>query len=253
VNRAVRVIDTDLERPQLTAAIDQALLESRVDGRSGNTIHLYRRRPPSVSIGYFQSAAEVADLDACRRDDVPVVRRISGGGAIYTDERQLVYALTFRPQGRFKAQDGLYLACSAIVRALERLGVKGARMEGLNDVVVGDKKVSGSAQVIRRGVHLVHGTMIVDSDLESMAKYLLFQPAKHGQRRHVTPAARVGTLAQILPSPPGIGDVKAAVSQELASSISGSIEEGGLLDWEEDKALHLEATRYTQDDWNLRT
>ncbi len=253
MNQSVRVIDTDLERPQLTAAIDEALLESRVDGRSGNTIHLYRRRPPSVSIGYFQSAADVADLDACRRDDVPVVRRVSGGGAIYTDEKQLVYALTFRPQGRFKAQDGLYLACNALVRALERLGVKGARMEGLNDVVVGDKKVSGSAQVIRRGVHLVHGTILVDTDLESLAKYLLDQPVEQGQRRHVSPAARVGTLAQILPSPPAIGEVKTAVSNELASSISGSIEEGVLLEWEEDKALHLEATRYTQDDWNLRT
>lgn len=253
MNQAVRVIDTDLERPQLTAAIDEALLGSRMDDRSGNTIHLYRRRPPSVSIGYFQAATEVADLEACRRDDVPVVRRISGGGAIYTDERQLVYALTFRPQGRFKAQDGLSLACNALVRALERLGVEGARMEGLNDVVVDDKKVSGSAQVIRRGVHLVHGTVLVDTDLEAMAKYLMFQPGKKGPGGHATPATRVATLSQILSSPPSIEDVKAAVSHELASSIGGSIEEGALMDWERDKALHLEATRYTQDDWNLRT
>jgi len=247
------LIDTDIERPQLTAAIDEALLESRIDGRSENTIHLYRRRPPSVSIGYFQSAAEVADLEACHRDGIPVVRRISGGGAIYTDEKQLVYALIWRPQGTFKARDGLDLACNALVRALGRLGVEGARMEGLNDVVVGDKKVSGSAQVIRRGVHLVHGTVLVDADLKAMAKYLLVQPAKQGPRGHATPAARVGTLAKLLPSPPKIEDVRAAVSYELASSINGSIEEGILLDGEEGQALHLEATRYTQDDWNLRT
>jgi lipoate-protein ligase A len=253
VNQAVRVIDTDLERPQLTAAIDEALLESRIDGRSGNTIHLYRRRPPSVSIGYFQSATEVADLEACRQDDVPVVRRISGGGAIYTDERQLVYALTFRPQGSFKAQDGLHLACNALVRALGHLGVEGARMEGLNDVVVGDNKISGSAQVIRRGVHLVHGTVLVDTDLEAMAKYLLVQPAKQGSRGHVSPATRVGTLAQLMTTPPTIEDVKACISRELAFSVGGAIEEGVLLDGERDQALHLEATRYTQDEWNLRT
>ena len=252
MNQAVRVIDTDLERPQLTAAIDEALLESRMDDRSGNTIHLYRRRPPSVSIGYFQAADEVADLEACRRDDVPVVRRISGGGAIYTDERQLVYALTFRPQGRFKAQDGLYLACNALVRALERLGVEGARMEGLNDVVVDDKKVSGSAQVIRRGVHLVHGTVLVDTDLDAMAKYLLFRPGKKGPVGHATPAVRVTTLALVLEVVPPMNEVKAAVAEELASIVDGDIREGHLNDDERVRALALEEERYTDDRWNLR-
>ncbi|MCK4969533.1 MAG: hypothetical protein KAS77_03365, partial [Thermoplasmata archaeon] len=87
----------------------------------------------------------------------------------------------------------------------------------------------------------------------AMAKYLMFRPGKKGPGGHATPATRVATLSQILGSPPSIEDVKAAVSHELASSISGSIEEGVLMDWERDKALHLEATRYTQDDWNLRT
>ncbi len=249
---SVRLIDTDLERPQLTAAIDEALLESRIDDRGGDTIHLYRRRPPSVSIGYFQKAGEVADLEACGRDGIPVVRRISGGGAIYTDERQLVYAITMRPPRPIKAKQGFEAVCGAVVRALGRLGVEGARMEGINDVMVGDAKVSGSAQVIRKGVHLVHGTVLVDADLEAMATYLRPHGQKMELRGHETPAARVTTLARLLGRVPPMDEVKAAVVAELASIMEGDPLEGHLEIEERDRALELEGKRYTNDEWNLR-
>lgn len=252
MNQAVRVIDTDLERPQLTAAIDEALLESRKDGRSGNTIHLYRRRPPSISIGYFQSATEVADLDACRRDDVPVVRRISGGGAIYTDEMQLVYALITRPERPMKAKQGLETVCGAIVRALGRLGIEGARMEGINDVVIGNSKVSGSAQVIRKGVHLVHGTVLVDADLEAMDTYLRPHGTKMEHRGHETPAARVTTLKQLLGEASIMDDMKAALVAELALIGGGEPLMGQLNEDERNRAEDLEKNRYCTDRWNLR-
>ncbi len=249
---SVRLIDTDLERPQLTAAIDEVLLESRIDDRGGDTIHLYRRHPPSVSIGYFQKAAEVADLEACGRDGIPVVRRISGGGAIYTDERQLVYAITMRPPRPIKAKQGFEAACGAVVRALGRLGIEDARMEGINDVMVGDAKVSGSAQVIRKGVHLVHGTVLVDADLDAMATYLRPHGQKMERRGHETPAARVTTLAQIMGAAPSMDDVKDAVAKELASIVGGDPQKGHLVDDESGRALRLEEERYTKDEWNLR-
>lgn len=252
MNQAVRVIDTDLERPQLTAAIDEALLESRMDDRSGDTIHLYRRRPPSVSIGYFQAAAEVADLEVCRRDDVPVVRRISGGGAIYTDERQLVYALTMRPEKPMKAKEGFEAVCGAVVRALGRLGIEDARKEGINDVMAGDSKVSGSAQVIRKGVHLIHGTVLVDADLEAMATYLRPLGQKMELRGHVTPATRVTTLALVLGVVPPMDEVKAAVAEELTSIVGSGMRDGHLNDDERVRAIELEEERYTSDRWNLR-
>lgn len=249
---SVRLIDTDLERPQLTAAIDEALLESRIDDRSGDTIHLYRRRPPSVSIGYFQKAGEVVDLEACQKDGIPVVRRISGGGAIYTDERQLVYAITMRPPRPIKAEQGFEAVCGAVVRALGRLGVEDARMEGINDVVVGDAKVSGSAQVIRRGVHLIHGTVLVDADLVALATYLRPYGKKMELRGHDTPAARVTTLTQVLGVVPPMGEVKAAVAVELALIGGGDLRDCHLNDDERARALELEEERYTNDRWNLR-
>jgi len=248
----VRLVDTDLERPQLTAAIDEALLGSLLAGHTADTIHLYRRRPPSVSIGYFQTAAHVADLEACHRDGVPVVRRISGGGAIFTDEHQLVYALAFRPSEPIKAREGLALACDALVRALGRLGIGDAKMSGINDVLVGDAKVSGSAQVIRRGVHLVHGTLLVDVDKQALARYLLPRDLRARSREHPKPAARVTTLADILGSPPPMDVVKAVVAEELAAAVGGVPEPGHLNTWELDEADRLLGERYESDEWNLR-
>jgi lipoate-protein ligase A len=248
----VRLVDTDLEMPQLTAAIDEALLASRIEGRSTDTVHLYRRRPPSVSIGYFQSAAEVADLEACRRDGVPVVRRISAGGAIYTDEHQLVYALVHRPPLPVKARDGLGMACEALVRALHRLGIEGARMSGINDVVVGSSKVSGSAQAVRRGVHLVHGTVLVDVDVSALGRYLLPRPEEMGRTGHPSPARRVTTLTDIVGTTPPMDVVKAVVAEELSRAVGGVVEPGHLSPWEVDEADRLVGQRYMLDEWNLR-
>jgi len=248
----VRLVDTDLERPQLTAAIDEALLDSRVADRSGDTIHLYRRRPASVSIGYFQEAALVADLEACRRDGVPVVRRLSAGGAIFTDERQLVYAIVHRPTGRLGAREGLALACKALVRAMGALGVEGARMEGDNDVMVGGRKVSGSAQKVRRGVHLVHGTVLVDVDMDAVSRYLRPPRAARDGMERPTPGRRITTLAAVMGSPPPMGEVKAAVAEELARAMGGVPEPADLSEEEAGVALRLERERYSSDGWNLR-
>jgi len=246
----VRLVDTDVARPELTAAIDEALLRSRVEGRCGDTVHLYRRDPPSVSIGYFQSAGEVAYLEACARDGVPVVRRSSGGGAIFTDDRQVVYAVVFA--ANLTAREGFDLACGALVRVLGRLGVRGAEKSGVNDVLVWGRKVSGSAQVIRKGVHLVHGTMLVDSDLERMFTYLRPLPEKLEAQGIERPRARVTTLKDVLGRAPPLPDVKTAIAEEMAKAIGGPLEPGALSETELEEAGRLVEERFSRDSWNLR-
>jgi lipoate-protein ligase A len=122
----------------------------------------------------------------------------------------------------------------------------------VNDVVVGPAKVSGSAQVIRRGVHLVHGTVLVDVDAEALARYLLPGRPRERERGHRTPADRVTTLASLLGAPPPMDEVKAVLAEELAMAVGGIAEPGGLDAWEGAEAARLEAERYSRDEWNLR-
>lgn len=248
----VRVVDTDVARPELTAAIDEALLRSRVAGGCDDTIHLYRRNPPSVSIGYFQSAAEVADLGACRRDGVPVVRRSSGGGAVYTDDRQLVYALVWAPARPVTAKVGFDLACGAIARALGRLGAKGVERAGVNDVLIWGRKVSGSAQAVRKGVHLLHGTVLVDADLDAMFTYLRPLGAKLEAQGLRAPAARVTTLGSVLGHVPPMEEVKRILVGELCSAVGGTPEPGAITASEREEAAALMADKFGRDEWNLR-
>jgi lipoate-protein ligase A len=246
------LVDTDIERPELTAAIDEAILMTRIAGDCNDTVHLYRRRPPSVSLGYFQRANEVADLEACRRDGVPVVRRVSGGGAIFTDQRQLVYGLTFLPPRPIGTRNGFEVVCGALVRAIGRLGVDGVSKAGINDVLVGNAKVSGSAQVVRKGVHLVHGTVLVDADLDAMFRYLRPLPEKFRAQGLGGPEARVTTLARVLGEPPEMDEVKAVVSEELSAAVGGVVEPGELQEGELSRARELEVERYTRTEWNFK-
>jgi lipoate-protein ligase A len=248
----VRVVDSDVARPELTAAIDETLLRTRIEGRCPDTIHIYRRRPPSVSIGLFQTAAEVADLEACERDGVPVVRRSSGGGAIYTDDRQLVYALVWRPERPVRAEQGFELVCGAIVGALGHLGVPDVKRAGVNDVEVGGRKVSGSAQAVRRGVHLVHGTVLVDADLDAMFTYLRPMHAKLEKAGLTSPRERVTTLAEVLGRAPSLEDVKLAVGTQLATVARGKPEPGDLTADERAMADRLVEKRFSNRAWNLR-
>ena len=181
-----RVIDLGRINPALTAAVDEAILTSCAAGSVGNTLSFYSRDRPTVSLGYFEKASECIDLDLCREKGIVIIRRLSGGSAIYTDSGQIIYTLTLshglvpeNPKGSYP------LICAGVVNALQSLGIA-AEYRPLNDVVVDGRKISGSAQTRRAAVVLQHGTVIVDSDLETMMRVILQRPGKPRRREEMT-------------------------------------------------------------------
>jgi lipoate-protein ligase A len=153
--------------------LDEAIREARLREIVPNTLHLYRRKPPTVSIGRYQNIEEVVDLEYCKEHRIDIIRRTSGGGTIYTDSNCLEYAVVVNQgyseipmdlEGSFK------VICTGIITALNVLDID-ASYKPLNDVLVRGKKISGNAQR-RRRVLLQHGTLLVDADFESMSKAL---------------------------------------------------------------------------------
>ena len=159
-------------------AIDEATLELVARNRLPPTLRIWRFKPSTVSIGYFQRVHEVVKLDKARELGIDVVRRFTGGGAVFHDyEGEIVYSIAMPITKDFVDVAKSYeRICSAIVAMLRKLGLN-ASFKPINDVVVQGKKVSGSAQA-RRGALLQHGTVMVSTRIEIMDQVLVPPPTK---------------------------------------------------------------------------
>jgi lipoate-protein ligase A len=160
-------------------ATDEAILLARAKDLVPNTVRLYKWKPPAVSIGYFLRVDEVTDLAACRELGVGVVRRISGGGAVYHSENEITYSVTVKQDDPILSEDVIesYRKLSGAIASVPlRLGLEANFEPGhpgvCPNIVTQGKKISGSAQARKKGVILQHGTMLLDCDLKVMARVL---------------------------------------------------------------------------------
>lgn len=127
--------------------------------REGEVLLLWRNRP-AVVVGCYQNICREVHVRALLEQNIPVVRRMSGGGTVYHDLGNLNYTLI---TGQSGALD--YDRCLApVLRALNALGVP-AQKSRTCDMTVDGKKISGSAQKIANGRVLHHGTLLFDADL----------------------------------------------------------------------------------------
>lgn len=248
--RVWRLVDSGVVGPAESAALDEAILECHSSGGAPNTLHFYRRSSPTVSIGYFQRVSDTVDLGECDRLGVSLIRRRSGGSSIYTDSGQLIFGLVVAasdlPRGR---EESFRLICSAVARGLASLGMD-ARYRPANDIEVGGRKVSGSAQLVSRGSVLHHGTILVDTSLENMDAVLRLDPGKNP--RLARPSDRITTLSSILGSTPDMEAVKAGIAKEVAAAFMCDFEKAPLSPGEEDLVRKLVHERYGREDWNFK-
>src|SRR3989344_3027262 len=154
------------ERPgAMNMALDEAVSEGVKAGTAPPTIRFYSWNPSCVSIGYFQSIEEEVNLPECESRGVDVVRRITGGGAVYHDRNGEITYSVIAPQEMFPAGiiDSYKVICGWIIGGLSELGVQ-AEFKPINDVIADGKKISGNAQTRRGGVLHQLGTVLYDLD-----------------------------------------------------------------------------------------
>ncbi|MDR3147330.1 MAG: lipoate--protein ligase family protein, partial [Treponema sp.] len=167
-----RLLDTGSGPGAYNMALDEALLETVAAG-APPVLRFYGWSPPAVSIGYFQGLEEEVDCAACARRGVDLVRRISGGGAVFHDA-EITYSLIMpldHPLAGASIVGSYGRLCAGITAGLGVLGIDAAFVP-INDIVAGGKKVSGNAQTRRQGCVLQHGTVLLDLDAERMFELL---------------------------------------------------------------------------------
>ncbi|WP_010529500.1 lipoate--protein ligase [Lentibacillus jeotgali] len=125
---------------------------------------------PAVQIGKFQNAYEEVNQPYMDEHDIKIIRRESGGGAVYLDDRNMSFCFLF--DGNSDIYGNYARLYEPAVKALEKLGVDNLEYQGRNDLVLDGKKVSGAAMTLQQGRVYAGYSLLLDPDYEAMATVL---------------------------------------------------------------------------------
>jgi lipoate---protein ligase len=154
-------------------ALDEALLLA-AEAAGGEILRVWEWPRPAVVLGSGCKVAENVDVPACRADEVPILRRASGGGTVLLGSGCLLYSLVLETGRAIELGDirrSYAFILSRISRALLPEAA-GARVCGISDLAIGGRKFSGNAQQRKQRFILHHGTLLYAFDTAPVAHYL---------------------------------------------------------------------------------
>lgn len=232
-------------------AIDEAILRCVVAGDSPNTLRFYTWAPSAVSVGYFQGLEQEVDLEACQREGVDVIRRLTGGGAVFHDRNgEITYSLALKgntPGIPQNVLDSYGVLCHGLALGLQRLGLA-ASFAPINDILVNGRKISGNAQTRRFGGILQHGTILCDVNPALMFSLLKVPDVKMRDKLVQAVEERVTSIRREM----GTVD-HVAVTQALCAGFVEALDigllPGDLSPQEEALARQIKVERYATHDW----
>lgn len=169
----------------------------------GDSMLFFWRNSPAVIVGRFQNT--FGEVNSALAEDlgISVVRRNTGGGAVYHDLNNLNYSFII-PSGSgdylkdTKNSGPFELLFDVILGLLSELGVK-AEKTGRNDLTLDGRKISGAARQLTKNGLLLHGTLLFDADLETLSRVLAVDPPKYESKGLKSVKSRVRNLKEVLP------------------------------------------------------
>jgi lipoate---protein ligase len=218
----MRWIDTGLGAARFNVAMTAGLCALHRAGRIGDTLR-FHRYPPSVLIGRHQMLGREVRVEHCRRHQIEVARRVTGGGAVYMSPGILAWDIV--AQRRCFAgdlDDIVALICTAMAAGLTPLGLS-ARFRRSNDVVIEGRKISGCSGSFEGATVLLQGTVLIDVDLAEMTEALIL-PMPAGKTATLRLLAeRLTSLARALGTPPPLADVTHALVAGLSHALGREV------------------------------
>lgn len=240
-------------------AVDEAMVTARIEDTVPNTLRLYRWDPSAVSVGRFQDIGKEVQVDNCRQKSIDIVRRITGGGAVYHDsQNEVTYSVIAREKdfGTVDVIQAYNKICSGIIEAAKILGVDASFSSGdprnCPTVAINGKKISGSAQYHKSGVLLQHGTFLLDVDLEDMFTFLRVPWAKNISDVICVANDKITSVEKELDRRIDPREAAEALIQGFTNALSIELQEGTLTDTEQALAFDLRNQKYSKDAWTIR-
>ncbi|MFB0501633.1 MAG: biotin/lipoate A/B protein ligase family protein [Candidatus Bathyarchaeia archaeon] len=256
---AWRMLKLRVEDSFTNMAIDEAILRARIEEMVPNTIRFYQWRPSAVSIGRFQDVFQEVHLENCKKRGVDVVRRISGGGAVYHDcGGEITYSVVVSEKdlGSEDVVAAYHLICNGLVEAAKTLGVRADFNLGdpkrCPNVTISGRKISGSAQSRKRGVLLQHGSFLLDIDLKKMFAFLRVPWAKSLMDVLNIAQRRLTSIKHELGSTVSTDEACQALIPGFQRALNIQLIEGELTSHERNLAEILRKQKFATDEWNFK-
>ncbi len=246
-----QLVDGPAYSEPMHMALDEVLAREVAAGRRTPTLRFWERSEPAVILGSFQSVANEVDMAAARRLGIRVVRRITGGGAMFVEPGSFVtysiYAPTALVAGLSFVESYAFLD-DWVLDGLRDMGIE-ARYEPINDITSPQGKVGGAAQKrLASGVVLHHTTMSYDMDTAKMMQVLRIGREKIRDKGIASAAKRVDPLRSQTGLP------RETVIRRLQETFARQhgLRTGHLTDEELDSARRLVTAKFDTDEWLYR-
>jgi lipoate-protein ligase A len=208
-------ITLETKDPYFNLAIEEFLLK-----KSNNEYLILGINSPSVIIGKHQTAHKEVNTRFVSENAIPVIRRISGGGAVYHDEGNLNF--TFIRQSEAGKQIDFRKYTLPVIEFLKSIGVQ-ATFEGKNDIKVEGLKISGNAEHVHRNRVLHHGTLLFNASLEVLRNALRKDKSSYISRSVESNPASVTNLIEIVTRFKDIDNFRSEMMDFLLKSSSDMV------------------------------
>ena len=230
--------------PRINLAIEEFALKNLEINEDGYL--LFYINEPSIIIGKNQNTIEEINTDYVEKNGIHVVRRLSGGGAVYHDLGNLNYSFITKDEGNSFMNFQKFT--KPVTQALERLGVK-AELKGRNDILVDGRKISGNAQFATRGRMFSHGTLLFDSEIENVVSALKVRKDKIESKGIKSIRSRVANISEFLEEKMTTEQFKKLLLRYIFDG-KDPIPEYKLTEEDWKKINEISQKRYKNWDWN---
>ena len=229
--------------PKLNLALEEYALRNF---SAENDYLLFYINEPSIIIGRNQNTLEEVNHKYVEDHNIHIVRRISGGGAVYHDFGNLNFS--FITNHDIKSLNNFKKFTAPVIKVLNNLGLD-AELKGRNDIEVGEKKISGTAQFSTGKRMVSHGTLLLDTDLGEVVKALNVKMSKIQSKGHKSVRSRVANISEFLKKPLNIEQFRQLLLEGLYDE-SEAFESYHLTSEEWKAVYQLKEEKYDTWDWN---
>ncbi|TXH21854.1 MAG: lipoate--protein ligase [Chitinophagaceae bacterium] len=204
------------------------------------------RNDNAIIVGQYQNTFAEINYDYVKANEIAIVRRLSGGGAVYHDLGNLNF--TFTQKGKDSNLADFEKYTRPIVEVLQKLGTN-AKFEGKNDLMIDGLKISGNAEHIYRNKILHHGCLLFSSEMKNVSEALKINPVKYIDKAVKSIPKRVTNISNHLKEPLTID----AFTKLIMEHVMASNPDARLYEFTEEDKKKIQALRdekYITDEWN---